>query len=177
MILRWSWLFLWQGQICFRMLLHGWKLIQHWVLMYFQVCSNSTYPQHSGERYRTNGPLVLIYWFVIPMTILSFKSAKSGLQSNGVCYCCCVYQHSANNRWIFITGLFQSNQRSVYENEYVRNAAICVLIRISQLVEHPAETNKLIFIERHLAFESRKLLLLFSFRFIYNSFCLFIFLS
>ena len=51
-------MFLWQGQICFRMLLHGWKLIQHWVLMYFQVCSNSTYPQHSGERYRTNGPLV-----------------------------------------------------------------------------------------------------------------------
>ena len=26
--------------------------------MYFQVCSNSTYPQHSGERYRANGPLV-----------------------------------------------------------------------------------------------------------------------
>ena len=28
--------------------------------MYFQVCSNSAYPQHSGERYRTTGPLVLI---------------------------------------------------------------------------------------------------------------------
>ena len=54
MTLGWPWLFLWQGQICF----HGWKLTQHWVLMYFQVCSNSTYPQHSGERYRTNGPLV-----------------------------------------------------------------------------------------------------------------------
>ena len=26
--------------------------------MYFQVCSNSEYPQHSGERFRTNGPLV-----------------------------------------------------------------------------------------------------------------------
>ena len=26
--------------------------------MYFQVCSDSTYPQHSGELYRTNGPLV-----------------------------------------------------------------------------------------------------------------------
>ena len=25
--------------------------------MYFQVCSNSTYPQHSGEQYKTNGPL------------------------------------------------------------------------------------------------------------------------
>ena len=27
--------------------------------MYFQVCFNSAYPQHSGERYRTSGPLVL----------------------------------------------------------------------------------------------------------------------
>ena len=26
--------------------------------MYFQVCSNAAYLQHSGERYRTNGPLV-----------------------------------------------------------------------------------------------------------------------
>ena len=26
--------------------------------MYFQVCSNSAYPQNSGERYRTIGPLV-----------------------------------------------------------------------------------------------------------------------
>ena len=34
--------------------------LQHWVVMYFQVCSNSAYPQHSGERYRTNGPLVSI---------------------------------------------------------------------------------------------------------------------
>ena len=48
------------GSNCFRMLLHGWKLIQHWVLMYFQVCSNSTSPQYWGERYRTNGPLVSI---------------------------------------------------------------------------------------------------------------------
>ena len=30
--------------------------------MYFQVCSNSAYPQHAGERYRTNGPLVFT-WF------------------------------------------------------------------------------------------------------------------
>ena len=58
MTLGWPWLFLWQGQTFLRMLLHGWKLIQHWVLMHFQVCSNSAYRQHSGERYRTNGPLV-----------------------------------------------------------------------------------------------------------------------
>ena len=40
--------------------------IQHWVLMYFQVCSHSTYPQDSGERYRTNGPLVfkLFYRYI-----------------------------------------------------------------------------------------------------------------
>ena len=68
--LGWPWLFLWQGQICFRMLLHGWKLTQHWVLMYFQACSNSTYPQHSDERYRTNGPLVL--------TLLQLDFGKSG---------------------------------------------------------------------------------------------------
>ena len=53
-----DWPFSRQGQFCFQMLLHGWKLIQHRVLMYFQVCSNSAYPQHSGEQYRTNGPLV-----------------------------------------------------------------------------------------------------------------------
>ena len=63
MTLGWPWLFLWQGQICFRMLLHGWKLIQHWVLMCFQVCSNSTYPQHSD-----NAPLHCIICTVYPLT-------------------------------------------------------------------------------------------------------------
>ena len=58
MTLGWPWPFLWQGKICFWMLLHGWKLIQHWVLMYFQVCSISAYPQHSGEWYRSKGTLV-----------------------------------------------------------------------------------------------------------------------
>ena len=51
MTLGWPWPFLWQGQICFLMLLHGWKLIQH-IVMYFQACSNS------GVRYRTSGPLI-----------------------------------------------------------------------------------------------------------------------
>ena len=97
-------------------------------------------------------------------------------QSNGVCYCCRVYQHSANNRWIFITGLSQSNQRSVYKNEYVRKASICVLVGITQLVEDPAETDQLTFIKRHRAFESRKLRLLFSFLFIYNSFLYFLYI-
>ena len=31
------------------------------MLLYFQVCSNSAYPQYLGERYRSNGPLVLNY--------------------------------------------------------------------------------------------------------------------
>ena len=53
MTLGWPRPFLWQGQICFLMLLYGWQLIQHWVLLYFQVCSNSAYPQHSVERYRS----------------------------------------------------------------------------------------------------------------------------
>ena len=52
--MTWSHLFL--------MLLHGWKLIQH-IVMYFQACSKSAYPQHSGERYRTIGLQVLCcYW-------------------------------------------------------------------------------------------------------------------
>ena len=29
--------------------------------LYFQVCTNSAYPQHTGERYRTNGPLVTYF--------------------------------------------------------------------------------------------------------------------
>ena len=49
------------GSNLFLNVLHGWKLIQHWVLMYFQVCSNSAFPQQSGERYRTSGPLVFVY--------------------------------------------------------------------------------------------------------------------
>ena len=48
------------GSDLFLMLLYGWQLVEHWLLLYCQVCSNSAYPQHSGERYRTNGPLVVI---------------------------------------------------------------------------------------------------------------------
>ena len=55
--LGWPWPFLWHGQICFLMLLLGGKLIQH-IVMYFQACSNSAYPMHLGEQYRTNDPLV-----------------------------------------------------------------------------------------------------------------------
>ena len=40
-------------------------------------------------------------------------------------------------------------------------------VGIAQLVEHPAETDQFTFIKRYHAFESRKLLLLFSFLFIY----------
>ena len=58
MTLGWPWPFLWHGQICFLMLLYGCQIMQHWVVMYFQICSNSACPQHSGERYRTGGPLV-----------------------------------------------------------------------------------------------------------------------
>ena len=50
--LGWPCPFLWHGQICFMMLLHGWKLIQH-IVIYFEGYSNSAYPMHSGERYRT----------------------------------------------------------------------------------------------------------------------------
>ena len=30
--------------------------------IYFQAYSYSAYPMHSGERYKTNGPLVFIVW-------------------------------------------------------------------------------------------------------------------
>ena len=49
------------GSHLFLMHLYGWQSIEHWVLLYFQVCSISAYPQHSGERYRTSGPLVCIF--------------------------------------------------------------------------------------------------------------------
>ena len=38
--------------------------------MCFQVCSNSTYPQHSGERYRTNGPLVYYYYKQLKIAVV-----------------------------------------------------------------------------------------------------------
>ena len=57
MTLDLPWPFLWHSQICFVMLLLWWKLIQH-IVMYFQGCSNSAYPMHSGERYRT---IVLLF--------------------------------------------------------------------------------------------------------------------
>ena len=40
--------------------------------MYFEVCSNSAYPQHFGERYRTNCPLV----FSIIVTIILLYGEK-----------------------------------------------------------------------------------------------------
>ena len=55
MTLGCPWPFLWHDQICFLMLLHGWKLIQH-IIIYFQACSNSAYPKVS-----VTGPMVL--WF------------------------------------------------------------------------------------------------------------------
>ena len=52
MTLGWPWLLLWQRK--FVPDASVWveldSNIEHWVLLYFQVCSNSTYPQHSGER-------------------------------------------------------------------------------------------------------------------------------
>ena len=59
-ILGWTWPFLWQStlcRLCFLMLPQGWKLIQY-IVMYLQAYSKSAYPQHSGERYKTIGPLV-----------------------------------------------------------------------------------------------------------------------
>ena len=71
MTLGWPWPFLWHGQrSSFLMLLHGWQLIQH-IVMYFQACSNSAYPMHSGERYRTNGFPVLFWNRKIPTVVMA----------------------------------------------------------------------------------------------------------
>ena len=40
--------------------------------MYFQVCSNSAYSQHSGERYRTNGPLVFVFVRIVVLELIPF---------------------------------------------------------------------------------------------------------
>ena len=63
MALGWAW-----GSNLFLMLLYEWQLIEHWVIWYFEVYPNSEYPQHSGERYKTNGPLVLVCDMVCPCT-------------------------------------------------------------------------------------------------------------
>ena len=102
--LGWPLPFLWQGQICFWMLLHGWKLIQHWVLMYFQVCSNSAYPQHSGERYRINSPLVLTYSVSICFHRIRHKSKVL----NFIQYC----TQSRLNKQIYK----YTNNESIYKN-------------------------------------------------------------
>ena len=44
------------------------------IVMFFQACS--PYPMHSGERYRTNGPLVQIYWYIIVNQNTLTKSFK-----------------------------------------------------------------------------------------------------
>ena len=55
----WPWPFLWHGQICFLMLLHGWKLV---------FPSLFSISLHSGEQYRTNGPLVSKLGVVVKLT-------------------------------------------------------------------------------------------------------------
>ena len=64
----------------------------------------------------------------------------------------------------------QINEAFTKMNMFARQR---VLVGIAQLVEHSAETDQLTFIKRHRAFESRKLRLLFSFLFMYNSFLYF----
>ena len=56
MTMGWPCPFLWQGQNFFWMLLH-------WVLLYFQVCSNSAYPQHSGERKEASAKCMRVFFF------------------------------------------------------------------------------------------------------------------
>ena len=48
-------------------------LIQHRVI-YSQACSYSAYPVHSGERYRTNGPLVCGYYHCLFLYVFCFST-------------------------------------------------------------------------------------------------------
>ena len=45
--------------------------LQH-IVIYFQACSNSAYPQHSGERYRTIDPLVSDFLDCFRMSWINF---------------------------------------------------------------------------------------------------------
>ena len=68
-----------------------------------------------------------------------------------------------------LSQVFPNQINEAFTNMNVRKAVTVVLVGIAQLVEHQAETDQLTFIKRHRAFESRKLRLLSSFLFIYNS--------
>ena len=58
MTLGWLSPFLWRGQICFWILLHGWKLIQHWVLIVLIHHILST-------QVSDTGPMVLWFNFLL----------------------------------------------------------------------------------------------------------------
>ena len=51
--------------------------VQH-IVKYFQACSNSAYSMHSGERYRTIGPLVIIIIINSPNSLNIFASGTTG---------------------------------------------------------------------------------------------------
>ena len=70
---RLIWTIFMTGSDLFLMLLYGWQLIEHWVLLYFQVCFNSAYPQHLGGRYRTNGPLVCSNRIRTPVAMATYS--------------------------------------------------------------------------------------------------------
>ena len=52
--------------------------------MYFQICSNSTYPQHLGEQYRTSGPLVITIIIIIQMqrSLIQLKAYITEVRSS-----------------------------------------------------------------------------------------------
>ena len=92
--LDWPWPFLCQGQICFLILLYGWQVIEHWVLMYFQVCSLSTQVSDTGPMvlwlYQYDVvpclmkalPPVLLFWLYVEChrsTLFAFNDANSTL--------------------------------------------------------------------------------------------------
>ena len=85
--------------------------------MYFQVCSNSAYPQHSGERYRTSAHLVHFsssnfQTLRIFITLFSktVRPTKLKLGAHMKCGGCIVYTGIYLSLYFFI---FLSNSQSL----------------------------------------------------------------
>ena len=89
--LGWSWLFFMTGSNLFQNASAWVKAYTALSALYFQVCSNSTYPQHSGEWYRTSGPMVWkwdFFWCpknstnmqIVVLQVHFLQEAKCGLK-------------------------------------------------------------------------------------------------
>ena len=85
MTLCWPWPFLWQGKICFLMLLYGWQIIQHWVPMYSKFVLIQRIFSTQGSD---TGPMVL--WWLTTWKRTAFCLENYG-SFKGSSTCCVRY--------------------------------------------------------------------------------------